>query len=96
MAQFFAHILPRKKSEIGKISSSETHERTTCLQIIGTDLHDLLVHFACERTGLEKKDIEYIALERDVYAKNSLDQSLIVRFNQKLVPEHQKQERRTA
>lgn len=84
MTQFFAHILPRKKADIGKVSVRETHERITCVQISGTDLHDLLVHFVCERSGLEKKDIMKMDLSPGVYARGSLDQTLTVHFRQNL------------
>lgn len=84
MAQFFAHILPRKKEDIGSVTATEKHERNTVVQISGTDLHDLLVHFVCERSGLEKKDIVSMELRPTVYARGSLDQLLTVRFQQKL------------
>jgi hypothetical protein len=87
MAQFFAHILPKPKAAIGEVIVRETHERTTCVQIGGSDLHDLLVHFVCERSGLEKKDIVSIELSRDVYGRTSLDQTLTAHFKVSLSQE---------
>lgn len=85
MAQFFAHILPRPKKDIGEVTVRETHERVTCVQISGTDLHDLLVHFVCERSGLSKSQIIKMDLSKGVYAQSSLDQTLTVHFREDLI-----------
>lgn len=88
MAQFFAHLFHKPKSEIGEVTVRETHERITCVQVSGQDLNDLLTHFVCEKSGLRKDQIVKIDLSPNVYAQGSLDQTLTAHFREVLEPTH--------
>jgi hypothetical protein len=84
MAQLFSHILPKRREDIGEVRVTSVSEETTLVTISSDELLDLLVHFACDKTGLEKKDMTSIRLHQSLYGNTDINHSMIASFTKQI------------
>lgn len=84
MAQLFAHIKAKAKAAIGNVKRYETKERITVVDIPECELLDLLSHFACEKSGLDKSKMISIELHRSLYGDTDINHSLIAKFKEEI------------